>query len=82
MHFAKVYESLRGDTDGMLAKAYLANGEPCLALAFAESHLRYMEWNKLTPLSSYGKSQELRERASIKCNDVRDASASAPSPTK
>jgi hypothetical protein len=71
LHFAKAYESLRGDTDGLLAKAYLATGEPCLALAFAESHLRYMERNKLTPLSMYGKSKELREAASTKCNEAR-----------
>jgi hypothetical protein len=76
LHFAKAYESLRGDTDGLLAKAYLADGEPCLALAIAESHLRYMDRNKLTPLAGYAKSQELRERASVACNDTREAQRS------
>jgi hypothetical protein len=32
LFFAKAYELRHGDTDGMLATAYLANGEPCLAL--------------------------------------------------
>ena len=75
LHFAKAYENerLRGDTDGLLANAYLADGEPCLALAYAESHLRYMERNKLTPLAGYGKSQQLRERTSVACKDARDA---------
>jgi len=67
LHFAKAYESLRGDTDALLAKAYLADAEPCLAQAFAESHLRYMERNKLTTFSSYESTRNLYQRAAAQC---------------
>jgi hypothetical protein len=69
LHFAKAYETLYGDTDGMLARAYLANDEPCLAQAFADSHLRYMEKNKLMALSGYDVSRDLGGRAYAKCKE-------------
>jgi len=80
-HLAKAYETLPGDTDGLLARAYLANDEPCLAMAFAESHLRYVEKYKLATLPGYAKARELSEQASTKCMDFRGsgaASATAP----
>jgi hypothetical protein len=82
LHFTKAYDSRRGSSDVLLAKAYVGNGEPCLAQAFADSHLRYMERNNLTPLSSYASTQALYERASQECAKVMRAFASSASTAK
>jgi hypothetical protein len=70
LHFSKAFDRIRGSSDAMLAEAYLGNGEPCLAQAFADSHLRYMERNKLTSFSSYASTQDLYDRASWACADL------------
>ncbi len=70
LHFGKAYDRIRGGSDAMLAKAYLGNGEPCLAQAFSDSHLRYVERNKLTSLSSYVSTQDLYVRASQACVNI------------
>jgi len=82
LHFTKAYERLRGESDAMLARAYLGNSEPCLAQAFADSHLRYMERNKLTPLSSYASSGELYARASQACANVLRPATPPPNTAK
>ena len=77
LHFTKSFERIRGGSDAMLAKAYLGNDEPCLAQAFADSHLRYMERNTLTSLSSYASTLDLYERASKQCAGVSRTSAAS-----
>jgi hypothetical protein len=82
LHFAKAFEEITGSTDALLGKAYLADGEPCLAQAFAESHLRYMERNKLTSFSSYGTTIDFDERASVACSKFQSANRSTVTDAK
>jgi hypothetical protein len=67
LFFAKAFEPRRGFTDQTIAEAYLADHEPCLALAFSDSDLRYREQHGLQSLPSHPRSLTLHERALQEC---------------
>lgn len=67
LHFAKAFESIRGDQDAELGKAYLVKGNACLAKEFLTSSLAYMEANKLTQLKMYASTKDAFEHASVEC---------------
>jgi len=71
LHFAKATETIAGDQDVSLGKAYVAKGQPCLGKEFLASGLNYMRINKLTELPGYLSTVALLEQASAECEKSR-----------
>ena len=77
LHFEKSFEPRVGWTDASLGKAYLAKGQSCLADAFLESGLEWMN-REMTPqqlqqLRMFASAQEASTRARTECVAARQA---------
>jgi len=75
--FDKSFEPRVGWTDASLGKAYLAKGQSCLADAFLESGLEWMN-REMTPqqlqqLRMFASAQEASTRARTECVAARQA---------
>jgi hypothetical protein len=76
LYFAKAYDPIEGGIDGLLGRAYQAKGNPCMAEAFYESNVNYMERNGLTELlPSYRQTKELLTESTKTCLAARQRAA-------
>lgn len=69
LYFAKANERMLGSTDGLLGKAYMVDRKFCLASAFLESYLKYVDRNNLGELQSVDRAgyRALATRAAKEC---------------
>ena len=71
LFIAKLHEARDGMTDVMIGRAYAAQQKHCLAQAYLESGIKFMERERLTGSASFGAANTLLSEQSAACSKQR-----------